>query len=451
MTTFDELQKALLLVPGGQADFVCDVASPFKALVAGMGAGKTYAAVASTLTIGSLNQGLPFLFVEPTYGLIEDVAIPAFEDVLERAKIPTKWHARQRRMLVGYGRSDGFEIWFRSGDNPGRIVGFEAAAACIDEPGLQRPEVFKRVVQRVRHPKAFVKQVALTGTPEDLNWFYEVCEAKPPKGMRLHRARTTDNPFQSSDYVANLRATLSEQEVEAYIDGRFVNMKSGRVYKSWSRMKHAKRIERIPVGANLVVGCDFNVDKMSWVIGYREGHSLVIIDELIGNNTNTYRQTEALIERLKEWVHAVDPYRSAESIIRSTQVYTDASGSQRKTSANESDLQILRAAGFSVQQALANPPIKDRVHSVEAKLRGAFPGSAILQSEPTLRVDITRCFELCRSLDGQAWGADGMPEKARGALDMSGPVDALGYLVWGFPEWRASLPRGNNMQVESYI
>jgi hypothetical protein len=96
----------------------------------------------------------------------------------------------------------------------------------------------------------------------------------------------------------------------------------------------------------IVVGCDFNVDKMAWVIGIKRGDVLNIVDEVIGMNTNTYRQVEALTNRLRDIVHAVDPFRRVDDIIQSTIVYTDAAGKNRTTSANESDIQILRAAGF---------------------------------------------------------------------------------------------------------
>lgn len=453
MTTLDEIERALPLVPGGQADFVLDQRSPFKALVGGMGSGKSAAAGMNALLVGSMNAPASFLFVAPTYSLIEDATLPMFETLLRRTGIASRWHASKKRLTVGVGRHDAFDIWMRSGDNPERIVAFESGAACIDEPGLMSPAIFKRVVQRVRHPAAKLQQIALSGTPEDLNWFYDLCEGNPPKGMRVYRARTQDNPYQTERYIQKLRETLSEQEIEAYLNGKFVNLKAGRVYKAFDRALHHERLD-YQRSMQIVVGCDFNVDKMSWVIGIVRGDVLNIVDEVIGMNTNTYRQVEALTDRLRDMVHAVDPFRAVSDIVRDVIVYTDAAGKNRTTSANESDIQILRAAGFDVRCAPANPPIKDRVHSVEAKLRGAFTEmTTIIKSDtPTLMVDTAKAKELTKSLEGQPWGPDRLPAKGKGALDMSGPVDALGYLVWGHPQWRASLPKGNHtMHEHSYL
>lgn len=434
----DALARALLLAPGGQADFVLDMTSPFKVLVGGFGSGKTTGLVAAALVVGGINAPLPFLFVEPTFALIDDVALPAFQTILERAGIPYIWRSTKKRLVVGAGMPGAFEVWMRSGDKPEKIVGFEAGAGAIDEPGLQKSGIFKRVVQRCRHPQAKISQVMLGGTPESLNWFYNVAERRPPRGMRLYRARTVDNPFQTEQYIENLRATLSEQEIEAYMNGQFVNLTAGRVYRAFSASTHDAGPIDVREG-EIVIGCDFNVAKMHWVLGQKRGDELVIFDEIVGTNTNTYRQTEALIDRLKEHWSKRERARLPADVIRSVHVYTDASGSARKTSANESDIQILRGAGFDVWPASSNPKIKDRVHSVEAKFR-----------DGTITVDVEACPDLTLCLNGQVWDKTGMPMKGKGTEDLSSGTDALGYLVWGQAEWRATMPRGNQTTYESY-
>lgn len=438
MSTHEDIGRVIKLLPGGAGDFVTDTTSPFKALVAGMSAGKTTHAVAASLGVGSANAPAPFLFVEPTWGMIFDVAMPAFESMLEKAGVPGRWTQKTRRLTVGRNpRVDAFDIWMRSGEDPAKIAGFEVGAFCIDEAGLQRPSVFKRCVQRRRHPGAIIKQGMLTGTPEGTaNWFYEVCERAPPKGMRLYRAKTTDNPYADLDYVRDMLATLSEQERASYMDGLFVNLASGAVYRSFDEARHHRSAGYR--GGTILVGCDFNVDKMAWVLGERTAEGLHIFDELVGLTTNTYRQTDALIERLQEWL----PAASIAEIMHRVEVFTDAAGAARKTSANESDIAILRSAGFDVIAAPANPRVRDRVSSVELLLR-----------TDQLTIDAVRCPELANSLRTQAWGIDGLPQKGRGKSDPSAAPDALGYLVWGHPEWRSTMPRGNarGIEVRSYL
>ena len=431
------------MIPGGQADFAFVVVSPFKALVGGLGSGKSRGAAVSSLIIGSLNAPLPFVFVEPTFSLVKDVALPAFEEILDECDVPYHYHHSDHVLTVGHG-ADSFPIWFRSGDAPHRIVGFNAGAATIDEPGQMKAEVLKRVVQRCRHPKAKVRQVGLTGTPEGLNWFYDVCEGAPLKGMAVYRARTDDNPYLPPSYVRNMALTMNEQELEAYKNGRFVNLTAGRVYPSFSLELHHRACIN-PLDGELVVGCDFNVDKMCWIVGRRIGNEIHIFDEVIGHNTNTYRQTEVLVDLLaSRWTEAHHQRPIVEHIIRSTRVHTDATGKARKTSANESDLQILMGRGFFVAAAESNPPVKDRVHTVEQQLRVGHG-----RSTPRLFIDTERCPELKRSLLGQPWTASG-PQKLAGRADLSGPVDALGYLLWGYFDLRSTVPTGNRIASQPY-
>lgn len=438
----------IYLLPGGQSDFVFDVTSPFKAFVGGMGSGKTYGAVASSLLLGSLNAPLPGVFVEPTFSIIKDAALPAFEDLLDENAIPYSWHASDHVLSVGRGRS-AFQIFMRSGDRPHRLIGFNAAWGMIDEPGQQKSEIFKRVVQRCRSPEAKFPQIGLSGTPEGLNWFYRVCEAQPPTGMRLYRGRTADNPFLPPGYLENLFATLSNQEIAAYAEGRFVNLTSGSVYPSFDRHKHGRMCIG-PLDGDILVGCDFNVAKMVWPIARRVGNELHVFDEVTGVNTNTYRQAEALENRLRDWFakeRREEFARGGFDMFKQTvKIYTDATGAARKTSASESDVAILQSRGFWVMPSESNPPIRDRVHTLERRFRERAP----ITGAPITYVDVERCRELTHALEGQAYGPDGLPEKKHGAEDLSGPNDALGYMVWGQFEWRASLPTGNRVAIQQY-
>lgn len=432
-----------MTLPGGQSSFVYDLTSPFKALVGGMGSGKTDGAAKAALLLGSINAPLPGVFVEPTFSIVKDAALPAFEGILSEQDLPYEWLASDHILKVGRGRS-AFPIYFRSGDRPHRLVGFNAAWGIIDEPGQQKAEIFKRVVQRCRNPMAKIRQIGLAGTPEGLNWFYRVCEAAPPRGMALYRARTADNLFLPLDYLENMMATLSPQELLAYAEGRFVNLTSGSVYPSFSRQLHGRACMN-PLDGDVVVGCDFNIAKMAWPIARRIGGELHVFDELVGFNRNTIFMADALNDRLKEWHRIAGRAGETYDQFRDTvRVHTDATGGRGQTSAVASDLEILRAAGFNVIAASTNPAVRDRVYSVEQRMR-AHVGTA-----PLFYVDVDRCVELVRSLEGQVWGNDGAPEKKNGKEDLSGPNDGLGYMIWGFFDWRATVPRGNRIVEQQY-
>lgn len=442
-----EAIRVIKVVPGGCGNFMADVSSPFKAIHGGMGSAKTTTLAASAFYVGAVNAPAPFLFIEPAYSMIDTIAVPVFEKMAERAGLPTKWNGSKKTLTIGRGKATRWTVIMRSAEKWRNIAGFEVGASAIDEAALCHPKAFERAVQRTRGSLGVIKQTMLASTPEGLaNWFYDVCVRKPPKGMRTYRARTVDNPYAEDSYVENLRNTLSPQQIKSYLDGDFVNLTAGAVYDDFDRARH-HRLPPADWQGEIVVGCDFNVDKMCWVIGLRRGDDLYIFDEVVGRHTSTYRQTEALLERLAGYFRAIAPWMTIAQMVNQVRVYTDATGARRQTSANESDVAILRSSGLEVISASSNPRIKDRVQTVSAKLRGFGRGT------PSLFVDTERCPELTHSLQGQPWGVDGLPAKGKGDLDLSGAPDALGYLCWGHPEWRSTIPTGNAREVEvgSYL
>jgi len=100
-------------------------------------------------------------------------------------------------------------------------------------------------------------------------------------------------------------------------------------------------------------------------------------------------------------------------------VYPDASGASRKSNnASESDLAVLRQAGFSVRVNPANPRVKDRVLAVNKMVHS--------DGVRRYRVNPEGCPELVESLEKQAYDKHGEPDKA-GGLDHV--IDAAGYFI----------------------
>jgi hypothetical protein len=109
-------------------------------------------------------------------------------------------------------------------------------------------------------------------------------------------------------------------------------------------------------------------------------------------------------------------------------VYGDASGNSTQTT-GLSDFQVIREffranGNASVQYKVprANPPVRDRVSLMNAKLR---PASGDIQ----LLVD-RRCKELIKDLEQVAYKEDSNlidKERDRARTHLS---DALGYLIW---------------------
>lgn len=217
------LKISLPCLPGQRQLLKAD--SFLVAYVAGLGSGKTTGAVYKAIQLGFLNAPCCGYFVQPTYTIIRDTGIKEFEKILTELGIPYKLNVTNFTIRV----ADSFDILLRSGEDPSKIVGTNAAWGIIDEPGIQSEEVGKNVLARIRDPRAKLYQIVLTGTPEGFNWFYEWTN-KP--NCTVIRAKTTDNTHLPPHYVDSLKEKYTEEEFKAYINGEFVQFEGG-----WFKIK----------------------------------------------------------------------------------------------------------------------------------------------------------------------------------------------------------------------
>jgi phage terminase large subunit len=426
-------QVRLTLLPA-QADFIGDLGNRVVALVGGYGGGKTRAGILWLIDRGARNWPCAGLYVAPTYPMVRDIAVRTFREVFEETGIPYNWH-RSDNVITFRRKGREHEIYMRSGDKPERLVGFNAGHALLDEPGQMDAEVYDRTIARVRDPRAKVRQIGLTGTPEGFNWLHEVLVEKPAPGTVNGSARTFDNPFLPKEYADTLLARYPEALVRQYLGGEFVRLE-GSVYQ-FQRDVHVKPCERaFGPGAQVLVGADFNVSKMAWVFARKLGDELHIFDELIIEDTNTWETTEEAARRLigrwgQDMAGGMMNYANRQAMLREITVHPDASGASRRTSATDSDHAILRQAGFNVVSSRANAHIKDRVASVNDRLRAR-----------RLFVD-PRCTETIRVLEQRGYTKDGKPEKndANPKADLSHCADALEYVV--HQHWPITGLRGN--------
>lgn len=364
----------------------------FPAMVAGFAAGKTEAAIMRSV-FGLLgNPGFNRGFYEPTYDLIRMIAWPRFEAFLSNANIPYKLHKSPINQIsvAGYGN-----IFFRSMDNPTRIVGYEHADADIDELDTLKKDdaayVWRQVIARNRQKKPTGQNtVGVTTTPEGFRFVYETWKKEAKPGYEIIQAPTRSNPYLPDGYIESLQDIYPAQLLSAYLEGNFVNLTSGTVYASYNRTAHDSK-ETIKPGEPLFIGCDFNVTKQAATVyvqrdGGREWHA---VNELV-NMYDTPEMVRIIQGRWQSQGHKI-------------YIYPDASGGSRKSvNASISDIALLELAAFVVRSKSSNPAVKDRVMSTNA----AFEAGR-------LRVNATACPNVATCFEQQSY-KNGEPDKSSG-------------------------------------
>jgi Terminase RNaseH-like domain len=165
----------------------------------------------------------------------------------------------------------------------------------------------------------------------------------------------------------------------------------------------------------LIWALDFNVDPMCSVVAHvdRKGE-VSVLDEIALHRATTEQACEEFERRFGLPTAGVV-------------VYGDASGAAMNTT-GYSDYQVIRSY-FAARQAKvsyrvpkANPPVRDRVSLVNARLRNA-------RGEVQLFID-PKCKELIDDFEQVSYQEDSTQvdkDKDRRRTHLS---DALGYLIW---------------------
>lgn len=309
-----------------------------RALVAGYGGGKTLIgskwAISMTLH-NSVNAVSPFMVVSPTYRLAKRTVIPTIKKLLDGRKIRYEYNGSDFEFRIFRGQREGL-IWVGSGEQPDNLKGPNLCGALIDEPFIQHRDVFDQMLARVRDPSAIFRAIGLTGTPEELNWGYDICEGDEADRFNLDlvRASTRDNKALPSEFIGTLDNAYDDKVKDAYMEGQFVNLSKGMVYYGFERARNVREFPYFE--GELHLGMDFNVNPMAAVLFWVRGDMMHIIDEFELPNSDT----EEMIQHVKG------------KYPKLMQAFPDPSGKSRKTSAKAgvTDFRIIRDNGVQVDR-----------------------------------------------------------------------------------------------------
>jgi hypothetical protein len=354
-----------------------------KALVAGYGSGKTFIGAKRDISQCLLNAPAPQLVVSPSYKIAKRTIIPVLRALCQgKASLDPTFSWRENKsdfeFTIRHGQRIG-TIWVASGDEADSLKGPTVGSAHIDEPFVQDREVLDQCIARVRDPRAKRQEIILTGTPEQLNWGYDICagDEKDDYDVQVVHAATQSNLSLAANYAQRMESAYSERAAMAFVGGLFINLSTGAVYYSFND----SNIVSLPdPGGALEVGMDFNVNPMAFMVFWRSGQHMHVIGEHEIENADTEYACRVLHEK---YVY-VDGARKGEC--RITNVYPDPTGKARATNApgGKSDFHYIEEAGFTVQARSSSPRIRDRENAVNGKLRPKI-GRPTLTMEPTCK------------------------------------------------------------------
>ena len=395
-----ESQKIRVKANIPQAKFLA-MPHKFRGFVGGYGSSKTFSGSMAMCQHfyewPKINQG----YFAPTFPHIRDIFYPTIEEVADRMGLRVDIKAGNKEVDFYTGRAYRGTAICRSMERPASIVGFKIGHALVDEldvlPLHKAQTAWRKIIARMRYNvKGLKNGVDVTTTPEGFKYVYQLFvknllgNPDLKKNYGLIQASTYDNEANlPDDYISSLLEAYPEELISAYLNGQFVNLTSGTVYRAYDRRLHNSK-ETIQDEEPLYIGMDFNVQHMAATVYVRRGKEWHAVAEL-----KDVFDTPDIIRIIQ------DKWQSKKHSIT---IYPDASGRNRKSNnAAESDILLLKQAKFKIKARPSNPAVKDRVQSANK----AF-------SDGLLFVNANECPTVASNLEQQIYDKNGEPDKTSG-------------------------------------
>jgi len=369
----------------------------FRVVVAGRRFGKTFLSVSELIDTAVTKPQSVSWYVAPTYKASKEIAW----DMLI-ATMPKEYIWKTNETSLTLTLINGSTISLKGAEKPDNLRGRSLDFVVLDEFADMRPEAWYEVIR----PSLSDRQgsALFIGTPKGRNHFYDLWTKGTDKtdGWSSFQYTTIEGGNVEPSEIEQAKRDLDERTFNQEYNAQFVNYK-GIIYYNFSREESVQRSK--DDGSLLHVGMDFNLDPMSAVLAIRDGSTLKIVDEIVIYGSNTDEMVDEIKARYPN---------------RQICVYPDPAARQRKTSAGgRTDLSILQNAGFSVKVRDKHSAIRDRINSVNARLKSA-------DGERHLIID-PRCKQVIKSLERQTYKeGTSQPDKDSGFDHMN---DALGYLI----------------------
>nr|UYL17087.1 MAG: terminase large subunit [Caudoviricetes sp.] len=414
-----------------QVELLRDTKTKILGLCSGFGGGKSWVAARKVIQLLTLNPGYDGIVTEPTIPLLVKIMYPELEKAFTEAGFKWKFN-KQDKIYNVLVKGKWTRVLCESMENYTRLIGINAAWIVADEFDTTKMDValaaYHKLLGRLR--AGIVRQFVIVSTPEGFRAMYQIFEVDKDSQKRLIRAKTTDNHHLPQDFIDTLRSQYPANLIDAYLEGKFVNLTSGAVYKSFDRELNGSK-ENVRPDDELIIGMDFNVTKMAAVLYVRRQRveKIRIIDEDT-QDVQVQKIFHDEIHAVDEFVDLFDTPAMIDEIMDrypdhcaagKVWIYPDASGKSRKTvNASVSDIAQLEDAGFNVEYDSTNPPVKNRLIAMNTLMCNSLGQRHYL-------VNLEKCPTLAKCLEQQVYDLKkGEPDKTAGVDHMN---DAAGYPI----------------------
>ena len=308
----------------------------------------------------------------------------------------------------------GSELWIIGLDKPQRIEGVQWDGGVIDESCDVKPKTFDlNILPTLVWRNGWCWRIGVpkrqgVGASEFRRAFNDALDGKTQDAAAF---TWPSKDILSPEALLYAQEHMDPKDYREQFDAKFETA-GGLVFYAFQEDYNIRACSFDPQRP-LIVGSDFNVDPMAWVIGHATDERIEWFDELWMRDCNTQRALDALWQKYG---------RVAKAGIH---FYGDATSKARKTSAALSDYQLIlthprfKEAGSIVRYPPANPALRDRVAACNAMFCNA-------RGERRCFID-PRCVHLIDDLETRSYKPG--TNEPDDAGDVGHATDALGYAI----------------------
>lgn len=385
----------------------------FVAVAAGRGSGKTELARRRVVRFLNVRKPWPdpqYFYALPTREQAKRIAWKAIKRL-----VPVAWIKNINETELTIETVFGSTLNVFGMDRPQRAEGLQYDGGVIDESSDQKPTVFNMTfLPTLSHRDGWCWRI---GVPKrfgpgatDFKEFFD-------KGLRGDDPESATFHWSSEDILTPAairwaKENLDQKDYAEQYGAAWLGV-SGAVFHAYNEMLNECESVYDPAKP-LLIGSDFNVDPMAWVIAQQPTpQTLDIIDEVWIRNTSTGATLDYLATKFANHKAGFE-------------FYGDASGRARKTAANsaaQSDYLLIRNHPFFKSAPLfyprSNPAVVDRFAATNAMLCNAT-GERRCRIHP-------RCKQLKADLKARSYKPG--TREANDSGDIGHITDALGYVL----------------------
>ena len=295
---------------------------------------------------------------------------------------------------------NGSEVAIRGAENENSLRGVGLTMVVMEEYSYIKPHVWDEII----YPTLTTTDgdAFFIGTPNGYDHLYDAYlrgQSNDPD-WKSWQYTTVDGGYVPEEEIKKAKSMMDERAFKTEFLASFETTGNRAAY-NFDRTTHVRKAEQL--SSSLFWGMDFNVDYMSAVLGCEYSNGTIhYFDEIRQTNSNTEEMAKAMMK-----------------IAPNVPVYPDAAGSARSTTSNRSDHSILKEFRFQVISKKANPPIKDRIMSLNRILKDAN-GKIRMTVDP-------KCIHLIKDLEQVQRSRDGKIDKSNIALTHM--FDACSYYI----------------------